>query len=130
MPSAHVPLKLRKQMLVMRAAVERVELAQHVLDVREAATVSAIVRNAMPGNRSRGALSRGVDVLRRYPFVLTAAGLVAGQFKLPILKLATKWGGMATVGYKIWEAWLKSHPEQRRRLSKVPFLIPHRARSR
>jgi hypothetical protein len=115
-------------MLVMRAAVERVELAQHVLDVREAATVSAIVRNALPSNRSRGIWSRGLDVVRRYPFVLSAAGLVAGQFKLPILKFATKWGGITTVGYKLWEAWLKTHPDHRRRLSKMPYLIPHRAR--
>ena len=33
---AQVPLKLRKQMLLMRAAVERVELAHHILEVRQA----------------------------------------------------------------------------------------------
>ena len=129
MASSNVPLKLRKQMLVMRAAVERVELAQHVLDVREAATISAIVRNALP-DRSRGLASRTLEVVRRYPFLMSAVGLLATQFKLPILKVATKWGGLATVGYKLWEAWLKTHPDTRRRFAKVPFLIPHRARTR
>ncbi len=105
MADTPVPLKLRKQMLLMRAAVERVELAQHVLEVREAATLSAIVRNAMPGNRSRSAASRAFDTLKRYPFLASALSLVAARFKLPILKAATKWGGVATIGYKLWTLW-------------------------
>jgi hypothetical protein len=130
MSASHVPLKLRKQMLVMRAAVERVELAQHVLDVREAATISALVRNALP-DRSRGLASRSLEVLRRYPFVMSAAGLLATQFKLPVLKFATKWGGMATVGYKLWEAWQKAHPESGRRIAaRLPFLNSTGARTR
>ncbi len=105
MAERSVPLKLRKQMLLMRAAVERVELAQHVLDVREAATISAIVRNAMPGDRvaqprvaglRRGqALSRSSRRRRR---------CVAARFKFPMLQAATKWGGVVTVGYKLWDA--------------------------
>lgn len=105
-----VPLKLRKQMLVMRAAVERVELAQHILDVRQAATVSAIVRNAMPGDRTRSLAARALDVIKRYPFITSATSLLAARFKFPILAAATKWGGAATVGYKLWELWQKNHP--------------------
>lgn len=113
MAQSQVPLKLRKQMLLMRAAVERVELAQHVLDVRRAATVSAIVRNALPGDRSRSLASRAFEMVKRYPFVASAASLVATRFKLPILGFATKWGGAATVGYKLWQAWQKSHGPSR-----------------
>ena len=116
-----VPLKLRKQMLLMRAAVERVELAQQVLDVRRAATISAIVRNAMPGDRSRSLASRAFEMIKRYPFATSAASLIAAQFKFPILKAAAKWGGVATVGYKLWEAWNKQHPETRRRLLNLPL---------
>ena len=108
MAESQVPLKLRKQMLLMRAAVERVELAHHVLDVRRAATVSAIVRNAMPGDRSRTVAARAFDMLKRFPFLASAASLVASRFKLPILKVATKWGGAATVGYKLWELFQKT----------------------
>ena len=111
MADSQVPLKLRKQMLVMRAAVERVELAQHVLDVRRAATVSAIVRNALPGQRSQGVASRAFDLLKRFPLLATAASLVASRFKLPILKVATKWGGAASVGYKLWLLWQKHRAE-------------------
>ena len=120
MSQSATPLKLRKQMLLMRAAVERVELAQHILDVREAATFSAIVRNAMPGDRSRSVASRAFEVVKRYPFVTSGASLLAAQFKFPILKAAAKWGGIATVGYKLWELWQKMHPESRTRLPAYP----------
>ncbi len=119
---AEVPLKLRKQMLLMRAAVERVELAQHVLEVREAATLSAIVRNAMPGDRSRGVASRTFETLKRFPFLASAASLVAAQFKFPILKVATKWGGLATVGYKLWMLWQQRMQAQARRPTRRPAL--------
>ena len=109
MAGSHVPLKLRKQMLLMRAAVERVELAHHVLDLRRAATISAIVRNAMPGDRTRSVASRAFDVIKRYPFITSATSLLAARFKFPILAAATKWGGAATVGYKLWELWQKHH---------------------
>ena len=105
MADTNVPLKLRKQMLLMRAAVERIELANHVLDVRRAATVSAIVRNALPGDRSRSLASRAFDLVKRYPFLASAVSLVASRFKIPLVVAATKWGGAATVGYKLYELW-------------------------
>ena len=110
MAGSQVPLKLRKQMLLMRAAVERVELAHHMLEVRRAATLSAIVRNALPSDRSRSLWSRALDVVKRYPFVASAASLVATRFKIPLLKTAAKYGGLATLAYKLWESWSSHHP--------------------
>lgn len=115
MAESNVPLKLRKQMLLMRAAVERVELAHHILDLRRAATISAIVRNAMPGDRSRSLASRAFEMIRRYPFIASATSLLASRFKFPILAAATKWGGAATIGYKLWELWQKNHPDSARK---------------
>ncbi len=110
MAESHVPLKLRKQVLLMRAAVERVELAHRMLDVRRASTLSAIVRNAMPGDRSRSVASRAFEMIKRYPFITSATSLLAARFKFPILAVATKWGGAVTIGYKLWDLWKKSHP--------------------
>lgn len=121
MAESHTPLKLRKQMLLMRAAVERVELSQHLLELRRAATLSAIVRNAMPGDRTRTLASRAFDLIKRYPFLASATSLVASRFKLPILKLATKWGGAATVIYKLWGLWQKSQAGR-----KVPIPLSRR----
>ena len=120
MAETQVPLKLRKQMLLMRAAVERVELAHHMLDVRRAATLSALVRNAMPGDRSRTLASRAFDFLRRFPFATSAASLIASRFKLPILAAVTKWGGAATVGYKLWDLW------QKHRATEAKAVVPLR----
>lgn len=118
MSRSHAPLKLRKQMLLMRAAVERVELAQHLDDVRRAATVSAIFRNAMPSDRTRSFAARVVELAKRYPFVTSAASLIAARFPIPILKRAVKWGGVATLVYRLWLLWQKhrnEHPGDRHR---------------
>ena len=117
MAESNVPLKLRKQMLLMRAAVERIELANHVLDVRRAATVSAIVRNAMPGDRTRSLASRAFDVIKRYPFLASTVSLLASRFRIPLIVTATKWGGAATVGYKLYELWLQKRQTE-------PKLVP------
>jgi threonine/homoserine/homoserine lactone efflux protein len=127
MLQSQVPLKLRKQMLLMRAAVERVELAQSVLDVREAATISAIVRNALPGDRSRSLSSRVFEVIKRYPFMTSAASLLAARFRFPILAAVTKWGGAATIGYKLWELWRKHHPDAGDGMSRLRMLAARRS---
>jgi len=110
MSVSNVPLKLRKQMLLMRAAVERVELAHHMMELRRAATLSAIVRNALPNDRSRSWWSRALEVAKRYPFVTSAASLIASRFKIPLLGSAAKYGGLAAIGYKLWELWREHHP--------------------
>lgn len=103
--SSSVSLKLRKEMLLMRASVERVELAHHMLEVRRAASINAIVRNLLPNDRSRGWVTRAVEMAKRYPVVMSAASLLATRFKIPLVKSAVKLGGVAAVGYKLWEAW-------------------------
>ena len=49
-------------------------------------------------------------MIKRYPFITSATSLLAARFKFPVLAAATKWGGAATVGYKLWELWQKNHP--------------------
>ena len=109
MTGSHVPLELRKQMLLMRAAVERVELAHHMVEVRRAATLSAIVRNALPNDRSRSWWGRAIELAKRYPFVASAASLIASRFRIPLLASAAKYGGLAALGYKLWELWREQH---------------------
>lgn len=114
MSGSHTPLKLRKQMLLMRAAVERVELAQHLDDVRRAATLSAIFRNAMPNDRTRGLAARVVELVKRYPFIVSAGSLIAARFPIPILKRVVKWGGVATLGYRLWLLWQNRNSDRQR----------------
>lgn len=109
MADSPVPLKLRKQMLLMRAAVERLELAHHLGEVRRAATLNAIIRNALPGDRSRSWWSRALELAKRYPFITSAASLIAARFKFPIATTLAKWGGAAALGYKLWNLWQQQH---------------------
>ena len=109
MAHSHVPLKLRKQMLLMRAAVERVELAHHLSEVRRAATLNAIVRNALPGDRSRSWWSQAFELAKRYPFITSAASLIAARFRIPLVTTAAKFGGVAALGYKLWDLWKQQH---------------------
>lgn len=109
MGDSNVQLKLRKQMLLMRAAVERVEFANHLSEVRRAATFNAIVRNALPGDRSRSWWARALELAKRYPFITSAASLIAARFKFPIATTVVKWGGAAALGYKLWNLWQQQH---------------------
>ena len=51
---------------------------------------------------------------KRFPFLASAVSLVASRFKLPILKVATKWGGAATVGYKLYDLWKEKQAKDAR----------------
>ncbi len=130
MAHSHVPLKLRKQMLLMRAAVERVELAHHLSEVRRAATLNAIVSNALPGDRSRSWWSRAFELAKRYPFVTSAASLIAARFKVPIVTTAAKLGGVAALGYKLWELWQERHHQSTRGASSVALRLDAAKRRR
>lgn len=118
MGESNAQLKARKQMLLMRAAVERVELAHRLSDVRRAATLNAIVRNALPGDRSRSWWSRALETVKRYPFITSAASLLAARYRFPIAAAAAKWGGLAAIGYKLWNLWQQQHPAGHSSLSR------------
>lgn len=109
MAHSNVPLKLRKQMLLMRAAVERVELAHDLSEVRRAATLNAMVRNALPGDRSRSWWSQAFELAKRYPFITSAASLLAARFRIPFVTSVAKLGGAAALGYKLWDLWKHQH---------------------
>ena len=91
----------------MRAAIERVELAAHMDDVRRAATLSAIFRNAMPSDHTRGYASQLLDLIKRHPRLTSALSLVAARFKFPIVGTVVKWGGLAVLGYRLWKLWIE-----------------------
>lgn len=114
MSRSHTPLQLRKQLLVMRAAIERIELAAHMDDLRRAATLSAIFRNALPSDKTRGYASQLFELIKRHPGLASAASLIAARFKFPIVGVAVKWGGIAVLGHRLWKLWLEHDGETRR----------------
>ncbi len=102
---------LRKELLIARADVERMEMRQATLELRESVTHLNPLRLLMPGGRrgKRGALSAGggIGVLfKQYPIVGSIASLVLTKsVRTKLLgnaKPLLKWGGLGFAG---WEAW-------------------------
>jgi hypothetical protein len=55
--------------------------------------------------------------------VASAASLIASRFRIPLLASAAKYGGLAALGYKLWELWREQHPSTsswRGRLARRP----------
>ncbi|MEM5438287.1 DUF3318 domain-containing protein [Paraburkholderia diazotrophica] len=103
---------LRKELLIVRADVERMELAQATLDLRNAVTHFSWLKfivpgfGAMPWGRRRGAASGIGALLKEYPLISSIVSLVLAK---PIrnsvtatAKPALKWGSLALAA---WEAY-------------------------
>lgn len=115
---------LRKELLIARADVERMELRQATYDLRASVTHFSFLRFLMPGGRSRrwgkrsassgivgmlGALlgSSKMGVLfKQYPVIGSIASLVLTKpVRTKLLRGAKpllKWGELGLAG---WEAW-------------------------
>jgi hypothetical protein len=120
--------ELRKELLIARADVERMEMRQATVDLRESVTHFSFLRFLMPGGGSRRSSRRGgassgggiggmlssllgggggIGLLfKQYPIIGSLASLVLTKpVRTKILhgaKPALKWGGL---GFAAWEAW-------------------------
>ncbi|BAN24037.1 DUF3318 domain-containing protein [Caballeronia insecticola] len=116
---------LRKELLIARADVERMELRQATYDLRASVTHFSFLRFLMPGSGARrwgkrGAAPGGIGGLlssllgsgnvgvlfKKYPIIGSVASLVLTKpVRTRLLhgaKPLLKWGGLALAG---WEGW-------------------------
>ncbi|MCC8401306.1 DUF3318 domain-containing protein [Paraburkholderia sp. MMS20-SJTN17] len=107
---------LRKELLLVRADVERVELAQATFEFREAVTRFSWLKFVIPGlggvRVGKGAKASVLNagtigaLLKQYPFVSSIVSLLlAKPLRSTIVsgaKPALKWGGIAL---GVWEAF-------------------------
>ncbi|QGZ62196.1 DUF3318 domain-containing protein [Paraburkholderia acidisoli] len=109
---------LRKELLLVRASVERAEMAEALLDVRSAVTNFSWLRFIVPGFAgarggglaSLGGLGGMGALLKEYPILSSLASLVLAK---PLrsglasaVRPAIKWGGLAFTaweGYRVWQ---------------------------
>lgn len=109
---------LRKELLLVRASVERAEMAEALLDVRSAVTNFSWLRFIVPGFAGgRGSGLAGLGglgsmgaLLKEYPILSSLASLVLAK---PLrsglasaVRPAIKWGGLAFTaweGYRVWQ---------------------------
>jgi hypothetical protein len=126
---------LRKELLIARADVERMEVAQASAELRYKVRHFSVLSLLIPGRSKRGRASSGGGfmsrisglggllnssglglLLKQYPVVSSLASLVlAKPVRSRLLKSAKpllKWGGLGLLGWEAYRVWqqMKSGP--------------------
>lgn len=106
---------LRKELLIVRADVERMELAQASLELRQAVTHFSWLKFLLPGfGGVRSGFGRGVNagigaLLKQYPFASSIASvLLAKPLRATVVagaKPLLKWGGLAFAAWEAYRIW-------------------------
>lgn len=107
---------LRKELLIVRADVERAELAESVTQVREAVTHFSWLRLLIPGlGKSRGGTRGGTlgagigSLLKQYPLLSSIASLlIAKPLRTRVVSTARpllKWAGIALTAWEAYRVW-------------------------
>lgn len=110
---------LRKELLLVRADVERMELAQAAIELRQAVTHFSWLKFILPGfggmRVGRGSKASFVNagsigaLLKQYPLISSIASLVlAKPLRATIAagaKPALKWGSLALAGWEAYRIW-------------------------
>jgi hypothetical protein len=111
---------LRKELLLVRADVERMELAQATIELRQAVTHFSWLKFILPGfggmrvgKGSKGSFINAGSIgvlLKQYPLISSIASIVlAKPLRATVIagaKPALKWGSLALAGwegYRIWQ---------------------------
>ncbi|MDR5804108.1 DUF3318 domain-containing protein [Caballeronia sp. LP006] len=124
---------LRKELLIARADVERMELQQATHDLRTSITHFSFLRFLMPGGGTRRTPKRGASgggiggilasvssmlggkgsnlglLFKQYPIIGSVASLVLTKpVRTAVVrgaKPALKWGGLGLVAWEGWRIW-------------------------
>ncbi|MFC5428733.1 DUF3318 domain-containing protein [Paraburkholderia denitrificans] len=100
---------LRKELLIVRASVERAEIAGAIGELRDSVARFSWLRFLVPGaDRSYGrGLGAGLgNLLKQYPLLSSLVSLILAKplrsGVVSALRPVIKWGGLA---FTAWEAW-------------------------
>jgi hypothetical protein len=106
---------LRKELLLVRAEVERMELAQATVDLRQAVTHFSWLKFIVPGfagmrfGKARGAGAGIGALLKEYPLISSIASmLLAKPLRASVAaaaKPALKWGSLGLAAWEAFRIW-------------------------
>ncbi|NLP62173.1 DUF3318 domain-containing protein [Paraburkholderia sacchari] len=103
---------LRKELLIVRASVERAEMAASVVELRETITHFSWLRFLVPGFGNVGASRMGAgfgNLLKQYPLLSSLASIVLAKplrdSVASAAKPVVKWGGLALTAWEAWRVW-------------------------
>ncbi|WP_322032339.1 DUF3318 domain-containing protein [Paraburkholderia sp. J76] len=123
---------LRKELLLVRASVERAEMAEALIDIRTTVTNFSWLRFVVPGFGrigSGGGVASGLgSLLKEYPLISSLVSLIlAKPLRTTIVSAARpviKWGGLAFTAWEAYRVW-----QQVRRQRGASTNAPARAKS-
>ncbi|MFC0397559.1 DUF3318 domain-containing protein [Paraburkholderia rhizosphaerae] len=106
---------LRKELLIVRADVERMELAQSTIELRQAVIRFSWLKFVLPGFASmrwgvRSATSKGIGgLLKQYPLLSSIVSLLlAKPLRTSVTATAKpvlKWGSVVLAGWEAYRIW-------------------------
>ncbi|MBX6318194.1 MAG: hypothetical protein IRZ12_07215, partial [Pigmentiphaga sp.] len=77
-------MQARKELLLARSSIERMELAAQLHQLREAIKPGNVVKSVWPGSPGKGGVDTAMQVwrlLRRYPIVSSAAPMLLARVR-------------------------------------------------
>lgn len=116
---------LRKRVLILRAAVERAQLAENLGQLREAVRLPRMLGASLSKVGVVGAASTAFAMFRKYPVLWSAISLTFRQLgrltsraRLPrsrsllrsVLPVVVKVGGVVVLGWLAWRWWQRQRP--------------------
>ncbi|MGF6726334.1 hypothetical protein P3T43_005723 [Paraburkholderia sp. GAS41] len=116
---------LRKELLMVRADVERLELAQATVELRQAVTHFSWLKFIVPGvaggmgwSKARGATAGISALLKEYPLVSSIVSmLLAKPLRATVAaaaKPALKWGSLGLAAWEAYRIWKQMKDESGR----------------
>ena len=116
---------LRKELLLVRADVQRMELAQATVDLRHAVTHFGWLKYVVPGfagmrwGKAKGAAAGIGALLREYPLISSIASLLlAKPLRATVMasaKPVLKWGSLALAAWEAYRIWQQMKEDSRRK---------------
>jgi hypothetical protein len=114
---------LRKELLLVRADVQRMELAQATVDLRHAVTHFSWLRFVVPGfagmrwGKAKGAGAAIAALLKEYPLISSIASLLlARPLRATVMasaKPVLKWGSLALAAWEAYRIWQQMKEDSR-----------------
>lgn len=100
----HKSLAIRKEILLLRCELERMDLREATHDLRERFAHFGWLRMLMPRMGARGGVAGLAHLLKDYPFVSSLASLALTHGpKLKVLRRARPFIKLAAVGIGAWQ---------------------------
>lgn len=111
----NLPLAVRKELLITRAALERYDCVHALHDVRESARSMLRIGALVPRVARPQSMWKVLGLAQKYPVLGTAVSLALPLLKrVPVLRMGvkmSKWGALGAAGYWLYQTWQQARAQ-------------------